>query len=189
MHKAWTGLDWYPKNTDWEDFGGKFFSNPAIVSWGVGRIDIVGLKEDGASLGHKYYQDGWSEWEDLGGGPFVGNPVATSWGENRLDFWAIDSNGVLNHLYWDGQSYSGWEQLGGEFTDTPKVVHWKKNRIDIIGKSLDDEKFHIKSYDGSQWNPSVAGWYDLSGPYQSEPALIAKDGTSKFFEQALTRLD
>lgn len=181
VHKAWTGKGWFPDGLQWEDIGGNFFSNPATVSWGPGRLDIVGFNADNGSLWHKYYHNGWSQWEDLGGGPFVGNPVATSWGKGRLDFWAINSDGELNHLYWDGSQYSSWEVLGGEFTDTPKVVHWKTSRIDIVGKGLSDDKYHLKSYDGSKWNPSEAEWADLAGPFKSEPALEAKHDTSKLF--------
>ncbi|KAI1855008.1 hypothetical protein JX265_012363 [Neoarthrinium moseri] len=157
VHKAWTGQGWYPSGSKWEDFGGYFFSNPATL---------------------KFYHRGWSEWEDLGGGPFVGNPVATSWGKGRLDFWAIDSDGALNHIYWNGKMYSEWEHLGGEYTDTPKVVHWKESHIDIVGKGLSDDKFHVKNFDGSRWNPSKDGWYDLAGPFSSEPALETKHGSS-----------
>jgi hypothetical protein len=183
LHKAWTGDSWFPQGSDWEDFGGNFFSNPALVSWGEGRLDIIGLSADNASLLHKYYQKDWSGWEDLGGGPFVGNPVATSWEEERLDFWAIDSNGQLNHLFWDGGKWSEWETLGGEFTDTPKVVHWTSDHIDIVGKGLSDDKYYLKSFDGSQWNPSIDGWNPLAGPFASEPALEAKheESQSKHF--------
>lgn len=181
VHKAWTGDGWFPEEDGWEDFGGFFFSDPAIVSWGVGRLDVIGLSADDGSLRHLYYQDGWSKWEDLGGGPFTGNPLATSWGPNRLDFWAIDLDGELNHLYWDGSKWSDWEQLGGEFTDTPKVVHWNTSKIDIVGKSIKDDTFHLKSFDGSKWNPDSKDWYKLAGPFESEPGLLAKNKTSKFY--------
>ncbi|ETS73775.1 hypothetical protein PFICI_14721 [Pestalotiopsis fici W106-1] len=177
-HKAWTGESWFPSKTAWEDLRGNFFSDPATVSWGPGRLDIIGLDANSGSLFHKYYINGWSEWEDLGGGPFVGNPVATSWGEDRLDFWAINSDGELFHTYWDGHSYSDWESLGGEFTDTPKVVHWKPERIDIVGRGLSSDIYHGKSFDGSQWLPSVTGWFDLAGPFDSEPALVSKRDTN-----------
>lgn len=187
VHKAWTGDGWFPEK-GWEDFGGVFFSDPAVVSWGAGRLDIVGLSADGASLRHKYYQGGWSDWEDLGGGPFVGNPAATSWGPDRLDFWAIDSEGELNHLYWDGSRWSDWEQLGGEFTNTPKVVHWNSSKIDIVGKGLEDENFHLKSFDGTKWNPNKKEWYELAGPFESEPELLAKNDTSKLESPTILRI-
>lgn len=178
LHKAWTGDGWHPKNK-WEDLGGNFFSNPVVVSWGPGRLDIVAFGAYTGSLWHKYYDNGWSAWEDLGGGPFVGKPLATSWGKDRLDFWAIDSEGELNHLYWDGKQFQGWESLGGGFSDTPKVVHWNVSKIDIVGKGQDDDTFHSKSFDGSEWHPPGRDWYDLTGPFVSEPGLVAKHNTSK----------
>lgn len=184
VHKAWTGDGWYPPSDDssWESLDDNdnftFFSNPAVVSWGEGRLDVIGLSADDGALLHKYYQSGWSKWENLGGGPFIQNPVATSWGEKRLDFWAIDSEGELNHKYWDGTKWKGWEQLGGSFSDTPKVVHWNDSKIDIVGKGLDDEIFYLKSFDGSKWNPSGKDWHKIAGPFASEPGLLAKHETS-----------
>ncbi|KAF3771217.1 hypothetical protein M406DRAFT_240946, partial [Cryphonectria parasitica EP155] len=170
VHKAWTGDAWFPSE-GWEDLGGYFSSDPAVVSWGPGRLDIIGLFGYTGQLQHKYYNNGWSQWDILGGGPFVGNPLATSWGPERLDFWAIDSKGELNHLYWDGSQWSDWEQLGGEFTGTPKVVHWNASRIDIVGKDLSTSKFQLKSFDGTKWNPDGKDWYELAGPFESEPGL------------------
>ncbi|KAM0811517.1 putative Fucose-specific lectin [Seiridium cardinale] len=89
-------------------FGGNFFSNPATVSWGPDCLDFIGLDTDNASLRHKYHQDGWSAWEDLGEGHLFAIHVATSWGEGRLDFGAINSDGELNRIYWDGHRYSDW---------------------------------------------------------------------------------
>ncbi|KAK8127226.1 hypothetical protein PG984_008334 [Apiospora sp. TS-2023a] len=182
VHKAWTGKDWYPSGDKWEDFGGEFFSDPAIASWAEGRLDIIGYAANG-SLMHKYYDGEWSAWEDLGGPGFIGNPHATSWGSNRMDFWGIDSSdGALHHLFWDGQGYqpspAKWENIGGEFTDTPRVVHWKPDHVDTVGKSLDDGKLRIKNYDAGQWNPSVEDWWTLAGPFVSEPALVAKNNTA-----------
>lgn len=178
LHKAWTGDGWYPAEDKWEDLGRTFHSAPAVVSWGTGRLDIVGIDKD-RSLWHKYYQDGWSEWESLGGGPFHGNPFATSWGPGRLDFWAVDSNQEMNHLYWDGSQWSSWEQLGGKFVDTPKVVHWNSSRIDIVGRNSDSLTLRLKSFDGKTWKPDGKDWYELAGPFESEPGLLAKKGTSK----------
>ncbi|KAK8091406.1 uncharacterized protein PG998_015221 [Apiospora kogelbergensis] len=183
VHKAWTGHDWFPAGDKWEDFGGEFFSDPAVVSWSAGRLDVVGLAAN-ASLLHKYYHDGeWSAWEDLGGPGFIGNPLATSWGADRMDFWAIDSSdGALHHLYWDGQGYrpapDKWENLGGEFTDTPRVVHGRPDHVDAVGKNLDDGMLRIKNFDGGRWNPSEEEWWSLAGPFVSEPALLAKHDTN-----------
>ncbi|KAI0096377.1 hypothetical protein GGR51DRAFT_32292 [Nemania sp. FL0031] len=181
MHKAWTGTDYFPAGQGWEDFGGNFSGVPDIGSWDQDRLDIVGISVDTLSLLHKYWEGGrWSDWEDLGGGPFIGNPAVSSWGSERLDLWAIDKQGVLNHKFWDGSQWNGWEQLGGKFSQTPQVVHWSRGKIDIVGKDSDSHGFRIKSFDGHGWNPSANGWYDLSGPYSSEPRLITKGWGQNF---------
>lgn len=142
---------------------------------------MVGISAETSSLWHKYWTGtAWSDWDDLEGGPFIGHPAVSSWGSGRLDLWAIDQKGLLNHKFWDGFQWNGWEQLGGTFSQTPKVVHWSKEKIDIVGKDIDDGTYYLKSYDGDSWNPTPEGWYDLSGPYRSEPSFIIKaKGTSK----------
>jgi hypothetical protein len=183
IHKAWTGSDWYPSGTDWEDLGGgPFDSPPATVSWGPGRLDVFGNRN--GTVRHRYWNsDHWSEWEDFDGGPFKGEIAATSWGPNRFDVWAINKEDhQLNHKFWDGSQYKGWEQMGGEFGKaTPSIVHWMPDRTDIVGlfDSDDDEKNHLKSYDGSNWNPSLTGWYDLSDENAFQPTALARKGTSK----------
>ncbi|GAW20248.1 hypothetical protein ANO14919_097470 [Xylariales sp. No.14919] len=180
LHKAWTGTDYYPTGQQWEDLGGNFSSTPYIASWGPDRLDIVGLSAETNSLWHRFWEGTrWTEWEDLGGGPFIGNPIATSWGSGRLDIWAVDKQGVLNHKFWDGFQWNGWEQLGGKFSETPQVVHWSKGKIDIVGKNANG-RYYLKSFDGGNWNPSLDGWWVLSGPYSSEPRLITKTEKQNF---------
>ncbi|KAH7327794.1 hypothetical protein B0I35DRAFT_1407 [Stachybotrys elegans] len=173
MHKAWTGSAWYPAGKGWEDFGGNFEGPPAAASWSAGRLDIVGVGAENGTLLHKYWQDGWSSWEDLKGGPFVGAPSITSWGPGRFDIWAVKDKD-LNHLFWDGSQYRGWEKLGG-VSQVPQVVHWNATKIDIIAK-LDDGYF-IKSWDGDSWNPAD-GWSPLASSFSSEPSVVAKRGTN-----------
>ncbi|KAI1347191.1 hypothetical protein F5Y01DRAFT_296033 [Xylaria sp. FL0043] len=181
LHKAWTGTDYFPSGSKWENLGGNITGLPSIGSWGKNRLDIVGISAETGSLVHKYWEaSAWSDWEDLEGGPFVGKPTVTSWGAERLDLWAVDEDGMLKHKFWDGFMWNGWEKLGGKFTQTPQVVHWAQGKIDIVGKNADDNKYYLKSYDGQKWNPSVAGWYDLSGPYVSEPKLLTKDNGQNF---------
>jgi hypothetical protein len=142
-------------------------------------LDIVGISADNGSILHRYWQESWSDWESLEGGPFVDSPIVTSWGPGRFDIWAIDIDGILNHKFWDGTQYQGWERLGGPFSKTPKVVHWNESKIDIVGKNHRDT-FVLKSFDGDKWHPDVEGFYDLSGPYDSDPVLLARRQSSRF---------
>lgn len=178
VHKAWTGSQWYPSVDDWENFGGDFASAPAVGSWGPGRLDIVGISAKTGSILHKFWFEGWSDWEDLGGGPFVGTPRITSWGPNRLDIWAVDSKDHhLNHLVWDGTRYLDWADLGGgHFEETPVAVHWDVDRIDIIGRAGDN--YLAKAWDGQHWYPEDDHWGKLVAPFASEPAVLARRGTN-----------
>ncbi|KAH8158241.1 hypothetical protein CIB48_g10006 [Xylaria polymorpha] len=181
LHKAWTGADYYPTGKAWEDLGGNFSSPPSIGSWGQRRLDIIGISAETGSLLYKFWDGArWFDWEDLGGGPFIGRPVISSWGQDRLDFWALGKDAALYHKFWDGFQWNGWEKLGGKFSQTPQVVHWSKGRIDIVGKYIDDDRYHLKSYDGYNWNPPVKDWWDLSGPYVSEPQLLIKADGQNF---------
>ncbi|KAI0503382.1 hypothetical protein F5B22DRAFT_550979 [Xylaria bambusicola] len=182
LHKAWTGDSYYPSGEEWENLGGNFSGLPSIGSWGENRLDVVGISAVTGSLFHKYWDgSGWSQWEDLEGGPFIGTPAVSSWSSNRLDLWALDENAELNHKFWDGFQWNGWEKLGGKFTQTPRVAHFAPGRIDIVGRNVDDNKYYLKSFDGHKWNPNVKDWYDLGGPYSSEPEIVTKAQGQNFF--------
>src|SRR3712207_8302129 len=42
-------------------------SGPGVCSWASGRLDVFGRGQDNA-LWHKWFDNGWSDWESLGGG-------------------------------------------------------------------------------------------------------------------------
>jgi hypothetical protein len=49
--------DTYNGGWSWEYLGGSLSSGPGAVSWGLGRIDVVGRGPD-MTLWHKWYQAG-----------------------------------------------------------------------------------------------------------------------------------
>jgi hypothetical protein len=76
-HKAWTGTNWWPSQTDWEDIGTKPASHglygypPTAVSWGPGRIDLFRYIRASGEVLHKWTDgNGWGPsqegWENLG---------------------------------------------------------------------------------------------------------------------------
>jgi hypothetical protein len=85
-HKTWTGTDWWPSQTDWEDIGDNptnYSYPPLPVSWGPSRIDLFMFQQHApafvgtpstSSLYHKWTDgNGWgpsqTEWENLGPDP------------------------------------------------------------------------------------------------------------------------
>ena len=90
-HMSWTpGSGWQ----GWEGLGGgEITSDPAAVSWGDGRIDVFARGTDNAMY-HKYYDNGWSGWEGLGG-QFTSGPAVASWASERLDVFARGTDDLL----------------------------------------------------------------------------------------------
>jgi hypothetical protein len=48
---------------------------------------------------HKWFQGGWSGWEDLGG-ILTSAPSAVSWGPNRIDCFVMGTDSALWHKWW-----------------------------------------------------------------------------------------
>jgi hypothetical protein len=48
---------------------------------------------------HKWFQNGWSGWEDLGG-ILTSAPAAVSWGQNRIDTFVSGTDSALWHKWW-----------------------------------------------------------------------------------------
>jgi Surface antigen len=65
-HNWYDGNGWWWEATPSND--NLFITNVlGAVSWGPGRIDILGRDSSGEPR-HKFYDGGWSDWEHLGGG-------------------------------------------------------------------------------------------------------------------------
>ena len=87
------------------------------------------------TLGHKWFDGKWSNWENLGG-ELTSGPTVSSWSEGRLDVFAKGTDNALHHKWFDGK-WSNWENLGGELTSDPAAVSWSNKRIDVFANSLE----------------------------------------------------
>src|SRR5262249_15548925 len=111
---------WYPSQTAWDEpLGGVFNSQPAVVSRGVGSLDMFALGTDNPL--YNKAGDGESpsqaSWEALGG-VFNSQPAAVARGSNRVDIFALGTDNQMYHKAWDGAwhpSQTDWEPLGGVF--------------------------------------------------------------------------
>jgi hypothetical protein len=173
-HQAWDGANWQPSKTTWEPHGAppgvSFVSPPVVNSWGVGRLDVVGLGSDGA-----YYHQAWdganwqpsrTTWERHDGVTFRGPPALASWGANRLDIVGQGTDGHYYHQAWDGARWqpaiNAWENHQGTFTSGPATATWGTSRFSIFGPST-DQKEYVQSWTGS-WFPAIDGWQPISDP-------------------------
>ena len=181
-HKYWDGSSWSPGDDSFEILASDitFIFGVAAVSWGPNRIDIFGIGEEFQLL-HIYWDGSqWSKIEDFEG-TFITLPTVISWGENRLDVFIVDADGELYHKYWDGYQWSGYENLGHlgheesgrlEISSQVAATSWGENRLDIVAMD-EDNRYFYKYWSGSQWYPSVKGWYPKQGDFQSPPSIVS----------------
>jgi hypothetical protein len=138
--------------------------DPAIVSWGGGRVDVFVRGGDNALWQKSYANGTWTNWTSLGG-QLASSPAASSWGANRLDVFARDIQGALIHTWYAGGWSGRWESLGGALSSDPAAVSWSSGRIDVFGRGTDNALYHIY-FEGS-WS----GWERLGGAMASGPAV------------------
>ena len=98
---------------------------------------------------HKWYSNGWSNWESLGG-VLSSGPSSSSWGSGRLDVFVRGTDNAMWHKWYQG-GWSAWESLGGILTSAPAAVSWGANRIDTFVVGTDNAIYH-KWWAGSSWS-------------------------------------
>jgi hypothetical protein len=62
--------------------------------------------------------------------------------------------------------------LEGKFTSGLEVASWSENRLDIVGRSSDNNYIH-KAWTGAAWFPGITDWEDFGGNFSSPPAIVS----------------
>jgi murein DD-endopeptidase MepM/ murein hydrolase activator NlpD len=136
----------------WENLGAPsgltLTSDPGVVSWGYGRIDVFARASDNA-LWHRWYMrgQGWSNWGKVGG-VLNSGPGVSSWAEGRLDVFALGTDDKLRHKWYvSGQGWSQglWQNLGPDgltLNSDPDAVSWGYRRIDVFVRGSDNALRH-----------------------------------------------
>jgi len=135
-----------------------------LSSWGSGRLDAFIRGKDNA-LWHKYYANGWSHWESLGGS-LSSDPAAVSWGSGRIDVFARGNDNALWHKYY-ANGWSGWESLGGTLDSGPTAASWGSGRLDVFARASGGSVIH--KYYSNGWS----GWENLGGVILDQPAAVS----------------
>jgi hypothetical protein len=144
--------------------------SPAVVSWGLNRLDVFQRGPAGTLL-HKWWDgSAWSAWEDLGGG-LNGGPDVASWGANRLDVFIRGTDNALHHKAWTGSGWTGWTNLGGTITADPAAVSRGPGLIDVFVRGTDGGLWH-KWYSGG-WSSGFSGH---GGTLNSSPDVASWGG-------------
>jgi hypothetical protein len=143
-----------------------FVSDPAVTSWGQGRMDLFVYATDVFSadrnarfLLHTWANNStWSgQWEVRGSGYMQGNPAAVSWGPGRIDIFARGGGNELDHEWYDSGNggWHGWENKGGILPASPVVASTGQGMLTIFTAGT-DQHLWILTYAGG-WRP----WTDV----------------------------
>jgi N-acetylmuramoyl-L-alanine amidase/Repeat of unknown function (DUF346) len=125
------------------------FMNLVVGSVQPGRLDIFIRGTDNA-LWHKWYDNGWYNWENLGG-VLTSDPSAVSWGQGRIDVFARGTAGDLQHKWYSGTSWSAWESLGGGVVGAPDSASWGSGRLDVFVHGTNN-KMYTRTYNTTSWS-------------------------------------
>lgn len=138
-----------------QSLSGVIVSDPAAVSWGPNRIDIVAFGGD-----YKLYH--WStafvgSKQLAGGVTGVGTPTIVSAASNSLDVVFRNLNAGVTRVAWNGASWSS-ESLGGSIRGLPSaaVTSGPTRRVYALGA---DQFLNERSKpNGGAWSP----WQSVS---------------------------
>lgn len=159
---------------------GSFTGQPAVVSWGWGRLDVFVRGADNA-LYRRYYDNGqWSAtWENLGG-TLADSPTVSSRAANELDVFIRGTDGVLYQKTWNGSAWSGYTALGGPtngtFTGAPAAISRTNGIIDVYVRGNDNALYERYWISGSGWSSS---WTPLGGVLTDSPATSSENATQE----------
>jgi hypothetical protein len=172
IHRSWDAVYTSDVSSDgWSDWEllskANFAGDPGAISWGNGRIDVLVQGSYDNHLYDKVYENGWTNWLDLGG-TLTAGPAAASWQPGHMVIFARNQFGGLSARgYWSGYGWYGWSTLDGSFIGPPAVSTWGTATFDVFARSTHNTLLH-KWYNGGVWT----GWEDLGGSIDSAPAAL-----------------
>ncbi len=159
MHASFTGAGWTTQSTS-----GIIITDPAAVSWGAGRFDVVALGTD-----YKLYHWWWngnaisSELVD-NNARALGPPALVTGGVNQLHIFFRGWDRALYSFRSNGVAPWTLESIGGIMLDFPSAVAKTKNAV---------LRAYVRGQSGQLWEASQA---TIGGPW-SWSSISAVTGT------------
>jgi hypothetical protein len=103
-----------------------------VASWGSGHLDVFVRGTDGA-IWHKWFVNGWSGWDTLGGSTDAVAPAAVASGYGHIFAFAVSGG----HVYWKAFDASTgwastWTYIGMTTYEAPAVASWAQGRLDLF---------------------------------------------------------
>ncbi len=170
-HRYWNGTAWSP----WTRLGSwRLGGDPEVVSWSYGREDVFAQGLDSALI-HAWSStgsptnDGWSEWESLGGG-IIGKPSAVSWYAGHLDVFVRGyENHIWHKFYTPSAGWSAYQLVGNWIAvSEPAAVAPQNGAIDVFTVGTDSAMNHNWFGTGG-WQPEFSS---LAGVVTNRPEVL-----------------
>ncbi len=171
---TWNGSSWSGYRPLGAPTSAGIRSDPAVVSWGPGRLDVFVRGVDD-KLWQRFSTNGganWSGWfKPLGNqGILASGPDVAARAVDRVDVFVRGVDGQLFQRTWDGASWGGsWLARGGILSGDPTVVSWGPGRLDVFARGTDGKLWQTFT-ESSTWS----GWFHPAGTYPGR--LAAPDG-------------
>jgi hypothetical protein len=142
-------------------------AQPAAVSSGGGRIDLLVRDESRAIRHASWTPSGWSGWTSLGG-IATSRPVVVSDAPGSVWLFVRGTDCALWTRHSQAGVWSNWASLGGILTSAPAAISQGPGKIDVFVRGEDLALWRLER--------TAAGWGDwatLGGSLGSEPAATS----------------
>jgi hypothetical protein len=149
---------------DWAPIPGQTFStDPAGVSWGPGRMDIVATGVDGQVYQASYDEGAWTVGWTPVGAPSTGassGPAISSMAAGSLDVFVIGGDGYLWQESWRGNQWLAWTLVSSAvaLVDNPAAASPGAGAIEVAARSADGGIYRM-TY-ASTWG----SWQQIGAP-------------------------
>ncbi len=187
LYHKWSQDGWGPSQTEFEDHGGDFVGDPAVVSTGTPDglgLHVVMRGRDGHLYHHSFENDTWNPsmttYEDHGG-DFKGNPAVVSTGtpggDVNLHIFARGRDRRLYHQFFAGEwgpSMTTYEDHGGDFAGDPAVVSTgppDNTVLQVFARGRDRRLYH--QFFAGTWVPSLTTYEDHGGDFKGSPVVVS----------------
>ncbi|MDQ6945248.1 MAG: hypothetical protein M3256_03015 [Actinomycetota bacterium] len=183
------GIWWSTQTNGWGSLGappgGVVLGDPAVVSWGQGRIDLF-VEGSDQKLWQRWTNCSgcqWSSWLQPVGtdGTLASPPAVTSWAPGRIDVIVQGTDFNLYERNWDTNAWSGgWQNILSPpvhpvTRERATITTWGPGRLDVFLRGVDG-----KLYQDFLANGAWQGWFQppgtASGNLNSAPSASAWNG-------------
>jgi hypothetical protein len=151
--------------------GGVINTDPAVISWGTGRYDVVALGGD-YRLYHWVGQGNTvSPYEAVTGGLGLGPVSLSTWGPSRLDVYFKGWDRAVYRASTDTGAgpWQGPERLGGVIDNFPSGIALSNKELRVYALGMDGALYEQFRPFGGTWS----GWTSVSAAAGSAGTALA----------------